>query len=139
MSPSENGASAEHVVDAPGNGGPPEPPLRLGGMALRNGLLIHGPTSWAVAARARGRHDRGRVGPEADPRPRAARLRLPLLRGPLRLAEAIAVIPIARRSLRSARLPFEDPRVLAIGARERRLLSRRSAACGPRDRRARGR
>ena len=26
--------------------------VRLGGMALRNGLLIHGPTSWAVAARA---------------------------------------------------------------------------------------
>ena len=25
--------------------------LRLGGMALRNGLLIHGPTSWAAAAR----------------------------------------------------------------------------------------
>ena len=30
----------------------PEPPLRLGGMALRNGLLIHGPTAWAAAARA---------------------------------------------------------------------------------------
>ena len=30
---------------------PPEDKLRLGGMALRNGLLVHGPTSWAVAAR----------------------------------------------------------------------------------------
>ena len=27
-------------------------PLRLGGMALANGLLVHGPTSWAVAIRA---------------------------------------------------------------------------------------
>ena len=27
-------------------------PLRLGGMALRNGLLVHGPTSWAAAVRA---------------------------------------------------------------------------------------
>ena len=33
-----------------GNGRPA--PLRLGGMALRNGLLIHGPTSWAAAVRA---------------------------------------------------------------------------------------
>ena len=27
--------------------------LRLGGMALRNGLLIHGPTHWAAAVRDR--------------------------------------------------------------------------------------
>jgi hypothetical protein len=26
--------------------------LRLGGMALRNGLLVHGPTHWAAAVRA---------------------------------------------------------------------------------------
>ena len=32
----------------------PVPPdkLRLGGMALRNGLLVHGPTHWAAAVRA---------------------------------------------------------------------------------------
>jgi len=34
-----------------GNSGEPRQKVRLGGMALRNGLLIHGPTSWAVAAR----------------------------------------------------------------------------------------
>ena len=27
-------------------------PLKLGGMALRNGLLVHGPTSWAAAVRS---------------------------------------------------------------------------------------
>jgi uncharacterized protein YqhQ len=114
VSPSENGASAEHVVDAPGNGGPPEPPLRLGGMALRNGLLIHGPTAWAAAARA----PDGTIEVASGPKPIFARGplgALPLLRGPLRLAEAFAVIPIARRSLPSARLPIEDSRVLAIG------------------------
>ena len=114
MSPSENGASAAHVVDAPGNGGPPEPPLRLGGMALRNGLLIHGPTAWAAAARA----PDGTIEVASGPKPTFARGQLgalPLLRGPLRLAEAFAVIPIARRSLPSARLPIEDSRVLAIG------------------------
>ena len=28
-----------------------EDKLRLGGMALRNGLLVHGPTHWAAAVR----------------------------------------------------------------------------------------
>ena len=30
---------------------PPDDKLRLGGMALRNGLLVHGPTHWAAAVR----------------------------------------------------------------------------------------
>ena len=33
--------------------------LRLGGMALRNGLLVHGPTHWAAAVRTAG----GEAGP----------------------------------------------------------------------------
>ena len=41
--PSSNGAS--------GNGASGPEPMRLGGMAMRNGLLVHGPTSWAAAAR----------------------------------------------------------------------------------------
>jgi uncharacterized protein YqhQ len=88
------------------------PPLRLGGMALRNGLLIHGPTSWAAAVRTA----HGRIEVASAPKPVLARGglgRVPLLRGPLRLAEAFAVIPLARRRLPSARLPFEDRRVLA--------------------------
>src|SRR6185295_4546251 len=96
------------------NGAGREEPLRLGGMALRNGLLIHGPTAWAAAARA----PDGTIEVASGPKPTFARGpfgALPLLRGPLRLAEAFAVIPIARRSLPSARLPIEDSRVLAIG------------------------
>jgi uncharacterized protein YqhQ len=113
VTPSGNGASAEGLVDPPGNGGPPEPPLRLGGMALRNGLLIHGPTAWAAAARTAD----GTIEVSSGPKPTFARGPLgsvPLLRGPLRLAEAFAVIPIARRNLPAARLPIEDSRVLAI-------------------------
>lgn len=86
--------------------------VRLGGMALRNGLLIHGPTSWAVAARA----PDGSIESAAGPKPTFAPGRLgeiPLLRGPLRLAEALAVVPLARLRLPSARLPFEDRGVLA--------------------------
>src|SRR5680860_716980 len=89
--------------------------LRLGGMALRNGLLVHGPTHWAAAVR---RKD-GQVQVASQRKPRLApklASRLPGLRGPLKLAEAMAVLPLVRRRLPAARLPFEDLRVLgAIG------------------------
>ena len=49
-------------------------PLRLGGMALRNGLLIHGPTSWAAAARAADGEIEVASGPKPTLRPRPARL-----------------------------------------------------------------
>jgi uncharacterized protein YqhQ len=88
-----------------------EPPLRLGGMAMRNGLLVHGPTSWAAAARAPEGTIRVASGPKPTvPGPASS---MPILRGPLRLAEGFAFIPIARRNLPIARLPFEDLRVLA--------------------------
>ncbi len=92
------------------------PKLRLGGMALRNGLLIHGPTHWAAAVRDRD----GAVEVASERKPELApRLvaKLPGLRGPLKLAEAIAVLPLARRRLPAARMPFEDRQVLgAIAA-----------------------
>lgn len=81
-------------------------------MALRNGLLIHGPTHWAAAVR---RPD-GSLEVAAEPKPQLApglAARLPGLRGPLRLAEAMAVLPMVRRRMPSARLPFEDWRVIA--------------------------
>jgi uncharacterized protein YqhQ len=90
--------------------------IRLGGMALRNGLLIHGPTHWAAAVRDR----EGAIQVASERKPELApRLaaRLPGLRGPLKLAEAMVVVPLARRRLPAARLPFEDRRVVAsIGA-----------------------
>lgn len=103
---SSNGASGS---------GPGEEKLRLGGMALRNGLLIHGPTSWAAAARTRG----GEIAVASGPKPDFGGNRLakvPILRGPVRLAEAFAVVPLARRSLPAARLPFEDLRVIGAAA-----------------------
>lgn len=113
MSPADNGSAASPVVNAPGNGAGPERRLRLGGMALRNGLLIHGPNTWAAAART----PDGRIEVSSGPKPAFSRGRLgsaPLVRGPLRLAEAFAVVPIARRGLPAARLPIEDPRVLVV-------------------------
>jgi uncharacterized protein YqhQ len=87
--------------------------LRLGGMALRNGLLIHGPTHWAAAARDAD----GRIQVASAPKPELAPglvARLPGLRGPVKLAEAMLVLPLARRRLPAARMPFEDRRVVAV-------------------------
>jgi uncharacterized protein YqhQ len=127
MAGGENGASAN------GSGESDAPLLRLGGMALRNGLLIHGPTSWAAAART----DEGEIELASGPKPVLApnlAARVPLLRGPLRLGEAFALIPMVRIKLRSARLPFEDLRVIGtmmlastIG---RTLRGRQSSATG---------
>jgi uncharacterized protein YqhQ len=89
--------------------------LRLGGMALRNGLLIHGPTSWAAAARG----SDGRIHAASGPKPVIApglAGRVPGVRGPLKLVEAFAVLPVVRRRLPAARLPFEDARVLGAMA-----------------------
>ena len=86
--------------------------LRLGGMALRNGLLIHGPTHWAAAVR----DGNGEVQVASERKPELAPKlagKVPGLRGPLKLAEAMAVLPLVRRRLPAARLPFEDWRVLA--------------------------
>jgi uncharacterized protein YqhQ len=114
MSPPGTGEVGANAAPIAGSGNGASPPLRLGGMALRNGLLIHGPTAWAAAVRS----PDGRIEVASGPKPSFAGSRLgraPILRGPLRLGEAMAVVPLVRVRLRSARLPFEDPRVLAIG------------------------
>jgi uncharacterized protein YqhQ len=84
--------------------------IRLGGMALTNGVLVHGPTAWACAVRA----DDGSI-KLASGRKRlfAKNVQQPFLRGPLRLAESFAFLPELRRRLPEARLPFERPAVLA--------------------------
>ena len=87
--------------------------LRLGGMALRNGLLVHGPTSWAAAVRT----DAGEIKAAHGRKPRLrAADAIPGVRGVARLAEAMAVIPLVKRSLPEARLPFQDPAVVAVAA-----------------------
>jgi uncharacterized protein YqhQ len=84
--------------------------IRLGGMAMPNGVLVHGPTSWACAIR----HEDGRVEvASAQKRFRASRVENPLLRGPARLAEAIALLPQVKAKLPAARLPMESPHALA--------------------------
>jgi uncharacterized protein YqhQ len=84
--------------------------IRLGGMALGNGVLVHGPTSWACAVRT----EDGALKVVAErKRVLASGISHPLVRGPARLAEAFAFLPRVRRALPEAELPFARRRVLA--------------------------
>jgi len=89
-----------------------EQSIRLGGMALQNGVLVHGPTAWGCAVRDETGtlHVAGGKKPFLAP---IARKRIPILRGPLVLADAFALLPAVRRALPQARFPFERPSVLA--------------------------
>ena len=80
---------------------------RLGGMALANGLLVHGPTHWAAATRDAD----GTVHVGSGAKPRFARGRLadvPILRGVLRMGEAVAVLPAMRHRMPSARFAIQE-------------------------------
>src|SRR6266576_734540 len=84
--------------------------VRLGGMALANGVLVHGPKSWACAIRT----DDGELKVAAHTKQlRSTQNNSPLLRGPVRLLDALAILPEIRRALPEARLPFQRPAVLA--------------------------
>ena len=88
----------------------PDEKIRLGGMALANGVLVHGPTSWAAAIRTEDGELRVASALKSF---RAADVQQPFLRGPARLLEALALLPEVRRALPDAKLPFQRPAVLA--------------------------
>ncbi len=86
-----------------------EEKIRLGGMALENGVLVHGPSAWACAVRL----------PDGSLKVASRRKRLlgssvdrPLVRGPARLLDALLLLPRVKRELPQARFPFERPGVL---------------------------
>ena len=83
--------------------------IRLGGMALPNGVLVHGPRSWACAVRLA---DGTIEVASARKRFQASKVRNPLLRGPARLAEAMALLPQVKRKLPAAQLPMQSRTVV---------------------------
>jgi uncharacterized protein YqhQ len=104
--------------------------LRLGGMALANGVLVHGPKSWACAIRT----EDGRLKVAAQRKGQwASKVESPLLRGPARLLDAMAIIPQIRRALPEAKLPFQRPAVVfaMVGSATVVRLLRGSRSVGP--------
>src|SRR5690242_15417231 len=84
-------------------------PVRLGGMALGNGVLVHGPHAWACAIR----RDDGTIEvASARKRLQSSGIQNPFLRGPARLAEALLLLPQVKRKLPAAKLPMENRSVL---------------------------
>jgi uncharacterized protein YqhQ len=87
-----------------------EDKIRLGGMALANGVLVHGPKSWACAIRT----EDGEIKvAAARKRFNVTKIDSPLVRGPIRLLDAVSILPQIRRELPEAKLPFQRPGVLA--------------------------
>ena len=88
--------------------------LRLGGMALQNGVMLHSPNYWAAAVR---REEDGRLEVFSDRKKisfsQGRLTQVPLVRGLARLAEAMAILPDVRSRLGGAVLPTEVPTVVA--------------------------
>lgn len=107
--------------------------IRLGGMALANGVLVHGPTAWAATVRLEDgslRTATGRI-------PRISRGNgFPFVRGPVRIAESLALLPLVRRRLPEARFAFERQAVglgLVVGTVGAAALRRAPLRVGVRE------
>ncbi len=100
--------------------------VRLGGMALENGVLVHGPRHWACAVRT----ESGAVEVASGRKPvRAVDVPSRALQAPVRLAEVFALLPVVRRKLPEARLPYERP-VILFGLVGSALAARRLRRSG---------
>jgi uncharacterized protein YqhQ len=111
----------------------PQAPLQLGGMALRDGVLLQSPAYWAAAVR----DDDGGIqvssGRKAQLPGRERLQRVPLARGLVRLGEALAVLPAVRRATGGPVLPQEDPGLLAasVGSAAATVALRRVGGRAP--------
>jgi len=83
--------------------------LRLGGMALRNGLLVHGPSHWAAAVRSKD----GSVRVASGPKPRVYAFdEVPGVRGRIVVESSATMMPASRptdRSRRGIPTPRDSP------------------------------
>jgi uncharacterized protein YqhQ len=90
----------------------PHHDLQLGGMALRDGVMLQSPTYWSAAVRLPDGSIKVRSGTKTKLPGRDAVAGLPVARGLLRLVENLAVLVPVRRELGTPVLPQEDPRLL---------------------------
>ncbi len=87
--------------------------IQLGGMALRDGVLLQSERFWAAAVRAPGGGVEVASGRKPMVPARDQLLRVPVLRGLVRLGESVGVLPAVRRATGARVLPQEEPRLLA--------------------------
>lgn len=90
--------------------------MQLGGMALRDGVLLQSDGHWAAAVRQEDGEVRVVSGAKVRLPARDALRRVPVVRGLVRLGEALAVLPAVRSKTGAPVLPQEDPRLLAATA-----------------------
>jgi uncharacterized protein YqhQ len=90
--------------------------IQLGGMALRDGVLLQSERFWAAAVRAPDGGVEVASGRKVMLPGRDALLKVPVLRGLVRLGESVAVLPAVRRGTGTPVLPQEEPRLLAATA-----------------------
>ena len=87
--------------------------LRIGGMALRDGVLLQSQDNWAAAVRLPDGSVKVRSGPKNRLPGRGAFDRVPVVRGVTRLIETTTALPAMRRELGRPVLPQEEPALLA--------------------------
>lgn len=90
--------------------------MQLGGMALRDGVLLQSDGYWAAAVRQGDGDIKVVSGAKVRLPARETLRRVPVVRGVLRLGEALAILPEVRRKTGGPVLPQEDPRLLAATA-----------------------
>ena len=108
-------------------------PLQLGGMALRDGVLLQSESYWAAAVRRPDGTVEVTSGRKARLPGRERLQKVPLARGILRLGEAMAVLPSVRRAVGTPILPQEDPRLLgaSVGGAVLTTMLRRTGRRAP--------
>lgn len=113
--------------------GGPVPDLQVGGMALRDGVMLQSPTNWAAAVRLPDGSLRVRSGAKPLLPGRGVAGRVPVVRGLARLADNMTALYPARRALGVPVLPQEDPTLLAatLGSATMGAVLRRSKRGSP--------
>ena len=86
---------------------PAEDKVRLGGMALQNGILVHSFDHWAAAVR--GADGEVKLASGRKPDLPDVVTGTPLLRGVARMIEVAYLLPTIKRRLPESRLPMESP------------------------------
>lgn len=116
--PTSDASAYDRGDDGAAGGGNGAGRFELAGMALKRGVLVIGPTHWAAAIRSEDGGIDVAVRRRWTPRGRMVD-RVPVLRGPVKLAQMLAVLPAVRRALPASRFGFESRELLlgtAVGS-----------------------